>query len=279
MEEIIKQQFKNHLIDSLSFDHAVVTEAKKVLSKAYFSLFIKNGQLHRRMNYGPKNSKYPCYIEVVFANKEALTTIETDIFKLMTLIPKIPMLKNELDKTKQDVAVLLLSIMQKIPLERIECKQLDGNLCEKGSVEEYLANDILREYLDMFAWIFYITDFMGIDEFFKNKIEEGKNHIFDLVFNEKRSNAVRTNCEIEQKTGSQFFGIDASSMDFSLSAHKDIFTKNFNLAKESMRIYDYPNRDHSLKYWISHLTLRSGYHTWQRSMDLKGHFYDENSRA
>jgi hypothetical protein len=277
MSENLYNQIKSYVLARNRLDPKIVKDMESYLGKQSFNVVVKNNQLHVKPQYVAFRTKdlkkIPCYVQFNFDSSADFDSIRGDIVKLINVIPKKPTLREEIEGIKKDISLVLERILKVVPLQNVTFHKLDGTLCKENSLEAYIASLILEEYLNSFVWIFYISDFMQLESYYERLYKKGQlEHL--KASNSDKEDLPRYLHVTSKKEGAHFFGIDPDAMDYSLSAHKDVYTDVTAKAKEMMRYYEYPEKEGTFKFWISHLTLRSGYSTWQRSMELKKYFDD-----
>lgn len=158
-------------------------------------------------------------------------------------------------------------LFQHVKLNSIVIKKQDGSLLPTNSIEYYATLSFIREkfleddllYFNFFILLdlFNIYDMIMIQSFNPFLIDGLKR---------KPVNRIVTRFN-DPKTGSQFFGTDSRSIDYSLSAHKE----NFNNAQaDSKRLDRYCsiNEDpNELLYWLKRYHLRPTYASWQDALN------------
>ncbi|MBP9752729.1 MAG: hypothetical protein KBD31_02845 [Proteobacteria bacterium] len=230
------------------FEHYIKTSS--------FSLVVRKNQIHVKPNFTPFQTKdikkCPAYVQFNFESPESFDLIKGDIIKISHLIPTKPMLKAEMAKIKDQVILLIDKISSFIPLKNITFHYLDGEQCGDNTMEAHIASHILELFINGFIWPMYIASIAGLEEYFE-KVYEKEKLAFLSILNEDDVRSSRVHFETHKKTGANFFGTDTDLMDYSITNHKDIYQDVVAKAKERMHYYEYPDRDVSFKFWITHM--------------------------
>ncbi|CAO5675190.1 MAG: hypothetical protein HEEMFOPI_00191 [Holosporales bacterium] len=273
----LQEQIESYILPIDQLAPSFKKKFEEYTQQQSFSLVMRKNRLYVKTIFQPFQSKnifrFPCYVQFNFIISESIDSIKGQVMRLMRMLPTKPILKEEMDVIKNRIICELEKLCAYVDLKNITFHYLDDQQCGDNSLEAHLASYLLQTFLNNSIWPLYIPGIAGLEDYFDSIYKKEKVDFLASIDKEK-SNIYRSGFDVAQKTGSNFFGIEADLMTFSLSAHKDTFQDATNKVKEMMHYFEYPDRDGSFKFWLTHYTLRSGYSTWRREISLSKIFFE-----
>ncbi|CAO5674585.1 MAG: hypothetical protein HEEMFOPI_00687 [Holosporales bacterium] len=276
LKKIIEQHIDNILkiatykkseIEKVAEDSLMRCDIERYLFEdAFLNNFLEIGL---RKNYYDRTYKkgWPIYVRFDYTFTKTQEELIESILELGMILRSVQeerswMIHKIINENKQKFE----DVFQYIKLKSIILRKQDGSVLPTTSLEYYAVLSFIKEKFlndELFYFNFYIIlDLFNQYDFLLMK---SFNPYLKDGLSLKPVNRIVTRFN-DKKSGSQFFGTDSRSIDYSLSAHKDNFNNAQTEAKRLDRYCSINEDPNCLLYWLKRYQLRPTYASWQDAL-------------
>lgn len=235
----------------------------------------------RRQNYYDRRYKtgWPLYIQFNYTISDQNEEFIENIVGLMRIFTQLQDERSwAIHRQVQDQRPLFQTIMKHFNITSFTIKSADGSIIadeciiNDDKIEYYIALSFIKSrLLEEQLFPYYATLLFGLGQVYDDCIVRSIDPILNDIMS-SHSKMRMISKPVEPKKGAQFFGTDLRQMDYSLSAHKDIYAKAQSHAKLIDRYCSINEDPKELIYWLKRYQNRPTFSYWQEALEALNDF-------
>lgn len=260
---LINEELKQSPFSEIEIEHQASSDLMR------FDVEVDNIVIGKRVNYFEKKwaQRWPIEVRIEYDETQAEENFDEN---LINIIQKINAVMNQrswvIQKELEPLQDEILKMLSTYTLKSFIMTR-NNELLGKDQKEYYISLSYFKwKILNDKLFNFYCLHLFNFFKKFQEALMESTLPLF-IASNRSGDLSRNISAPMPAKIGSQFFGTDPKTIDFSLSAHKAMFTKAQDKAKSTDRYCSISGSPSDLSFWINRYTMRPTYRYWQEIIE------------